>query len=144
MAFTPFIESDQPTMAAFNEKFSAAISAAIDGALDVGIKVEVGSYVGTGTYGSSNPTSLTFDFVPKLIILECNSNIKDIPYSVILIRDNPFVRNVIQTNSGALSTSTLRITWGENMVSWFSEFNAEYQMNSSQYGGLPYFYVAIG
>lgn len=108
------------------------------------VKIATGSYVGTGVYGSSNPTSLTFDFVPKLIILECNSDIASTPYSVILIRDNPFVRHVIQTNSGDLSDSTLRITWSENMVSWYNELNAEYQMNSSQYGGLPYFYVAIG
>lgn len=26
------------------------------------------SYVGTGTYGSSNPTTLTFDFVPEIVI----------------------------------------------------------------------------
>lgn len=32
-------------------------------------KIQVGSYVGTGTYGSSNPCSLTFDFVPKLLFV---------------------------------------------------------------------------
>ena len=31
--------------------------------------VQVLSYVGTGTYGSSNPNSLTFDFAPKLVII---------------------------------------------------------------------------
>ena len=30
-------------------------------------RVQVVSYVGTGTYGGSNPTSLTFDFAPKII-----------------------------------------------------------------------------
>lgn len=34
-----------------------------------GPKIQTGSYVGTGTYGSSNPCSLTFDFVPQLVIL---------------------------------------------------------------------------
>ena len=32
-------------------------------------KIQTGSYVGTGTYGASNPCSLTFDFVPKLILI---------------------------------------------------------------------------
>ena len=31
-------------------------------------KVATGSYTGTGTYGASNPCSLTFDFSPNLIL----------------------------------------------------------------------------
>ena len=31
-------------------------------------KIATGSYVGTGTYGASNPCSLTFDFSPNLIL----------------------------------------------------------------------------
>lgn len=36
--------------------------------LDSSVKIETGSYVGTGTYGSSNPNSLTFGFQPKMIM----------------------------------------------------------------------------
>ena len=32
-------------------------------------KIATGTYVGTGTCGVSNPTSLTFDFEPKLVII---------------------------------------------------------------------------
>ena len=32
-------------------------------------KIQTGSYTGTGTYGSSNPCSLTFDFVPTLVVM---------------------------------------------------------------------------
>jgi len=32
-----------------------------------GTKVEVGSYIGTGTYGASNPNKLTFSFEPKVV-----------------------------------------------------------------------------
>lgn len=32
-------------------------------------KIQTGSYVGTGTYGASNPCSLTFDFSPKFLIM---------------------------------------------------------------------------
>lgn len=31
------------------------------------VKIQTGSYVGTGTYGASNPCSLTFDFIPKIL-----------------------------------------------------------------------------
>lgn len=38
-------------------------------ALTVGAQIQTGSYVGTGTYGASNPCSLTFDFEPVLFVL---------------------------------------------------------------------------
>ena len=34
-----------------------------------GVKIETGSYVGTGTYGKSNPNNLTFGFAPKILIV---------------------------------------------------------------------------
>lgn len=34
-----------------------------------GVRIATGSYTGTGTYGASNPCSLTFPFVPRLIML---------------------------------------------------------------------------
>ncbi|MBO3280968.1 hypothetical protein [Intestinimonas butyriciproducens] len=34
-----------------------------------GVRIATGSYTGTGTYGANNPCSLTFPFVPKLIML---------------------------------------------------------------------------
>ena len=33
------------------------------------VRAQEMSYVGTGTYGNSNPTTLTFDFVPKMIFI---------------------------------------------------------------------------
>lgn len=41
-------------------------------------KIAVGSYVGTNTYGQANTNSLTFDFVPKLIIFWVNGSILEI------------------------------------------------------------------
>lgn len=42
----------------------------VGGALDKNARIEVISYTGTGTYGSSNPTELTFSFAPKLIFFD--------------------------------------------------------------------------
>lgn len=47
----------------------------INNALNGKAQIQTGSYVGTGTYGENNPCSLTFDFVPKLLIFfnkDCN------------------------------------------------------------------------
>lgn len=60
MAFTPFTEQDRPTMENFNEKFVSLFGA--------GVQISEISYTGTGTYGASNPTSITFDFAPDVVI----------------------------------------------------------------------------
>lgn len=66
MAFVPFVETDQPTMAAFNEKFQSAI----DSAVSIGLKLESGTYVGTGGYGTSKKNSLTFSRPVKLLFVQ--------------------------------------------------------------------------
>ena len=40
-----------------------------DIAIANGVKIATGSYTGTGTYGSANPCSLTFDFSPKVVYI---------------------------------------------------------------------------
>ena len=54
------------------DKIDSSVKAALDdiGVLQDGqVRIATGSYVGTGTYGSSNPCSLTFDFPPKVVIM---------------------------------------------------------------------------
>lgn len=55
MAFMPFTKDERPTMEAFNERFQQAI---LEGG-NLGVSVEVASYVGTATYGSGYPCSVT-------------------------------------------------------------------------------------
>ena len=59
MAFVPFTKDDQPTMEAFNEKFQQAI----DEAVSRGVKIEVGSYVGTGT----SSATITLGYKPDFL-----------------------------------------------------------------------------
>lgn len=61
MAFTPFTETDRPTMANFNSKFLEILSE--------DIKMETGSYTGTGTSGESNPTQITFQNRPDFLLI---------------------------------------------------------------------------
>lgn len=59
MAFTPFVETDRPSMANFNQKFLDAIQQATDDAVGEAPKIATGSYAGTG---AAHTISLTFDF----------------------------------------------------------------------------------
>ena len=100
-------------------------------------KVAIGTYTGTGTYGSSNKNSLTLGFAPKYMRIICaNAEEKMDAFkssSMAFIED---------TDS---KLSTLTPTWSDNGVSWYttstSSSAAKYQMNSS---GTVYYYVAIG
>ena len=47
----------------------AALQTAVSSLQSGRAKIEVGSYVGTGTYGASNPNSITFPFPPKMVII---------------------------------------------------------------------------
>ena len=110
-------------------------------------KVQTGSYVGTGTYGISNPTSLTFNFVPEfLMITPVNPKSGDVHYYVIngmigIYNNNSVIRldrstsNIINTISG----------WGTRTLSWYyheqaNDFDAYGQMNSSD---TTYYWIAI-
>ena len=139
MAFVPFTKDDQPTMAAFNEKFQQAI----DEAVSRGVKIEVGSYVGTGTYGSSNPNTLTFEFEPKLVFVRYGEN-GTTGYTTLCIfvptdltssfRMNGFsyIPNSTESNSYAKING--------KSLSWYAQ-NSPSQANVS---GKTYNYIAIG
>ena len=72
---TPFVGTDNFNMETFNNMISQINSGVNSEISDVlaqlgtKAKIQTGSYVGTGTYGASNPCSLTFDFVPKIVVI---------------------------------------------------------------------------
>lgn len=111
-------------------------------------RVQVVSYVGTGTYGESNPCSLTFDFVPKVAMMLYRSNGSNINNSAIYSRFFPlttlttsykdvyFAQLTANGNNGRMKISEDRKT-----VSWFNTYGAYYQENES---GMTYVVAAIG
>ena len=139
MAFTPFIESDQPTMAAFNEKFSEAISTAINGALDADIKVETGSYTGTGKYGKSNPNRLTFDFVPKLVIVSGQGNSSNTGAGFIYCWGSKKYTLIYASYGGAQTTCV--VSSADKTMNWYDTQLVDYQCNNSKF---VFNYIAIG
>lgn len=145
MAFVPFTKDEQPTMAAFNEKFEQAI----EQALADGTKIEVGSYVGTGTYGSSNKNSLTFSFDPKVVIIIGRGSygsqsifVRNAPWSI-GFRIDANIGSTAATEQGYsyIKTTSNLATWGSNRLSWYHTKNADAQENTS---GSTYYYAAIG
>lgn len=98
-------------------------------------RMQVVSYVGTGTYGENNPNSLTFLFKPKVIFLSggtipcvCFPGITSIYY--------------VDLNNITVTATMLNTTWYDetNRLSWYT--NApNYQLN---YSGSKYTTIAIG
>ncbi len=105
--------------------------------LDSSVEIETGSYVGTGTYGSSNPNSLTFGLEPKLVFVAWNEyglnpNLSGWAASFIAF---PGQRYANQNNNH------IEISFVERNLSWYSPQNAYAQCNNSSYA---YTYIAIG
>ena len=100
-----------------------------------GAKIATGSYTGTGTYGSSNPNSLTFDFDPKLVFI----SLKDQRPSVCAFAINGQT-TFSKTNADA-SSQTNRCSFSRNLFTWYNEIDADIQFNIFN---RTYCYVAIG
>lgn len=128
------------------------------GGIDTGIRAEAqessmmatGSYVGTGTYGENNPTILTFDFEPKLLLITHSSSTTINPFLGIFIKGRPYGIAFVGGDSvegfggyystmwGAVNLSA--VTFSDNSVS-ISHNESGRQFND---GALTYHYVAIG
>ena len=104
--------------------------------LDVGmLRVETGSYTGTGTHGQSNPNTLTLNGIPQLVFIFRRTTM---PAGTI----TPFKKDT----QGAVITldgdsfETLYLLWSENTVNYYSINSADNQLNGL---GVLYDYVAL-
>lgn len=99
-----------------------------------GVRIATGSYTGTGTYGASNPCSLTFQFSPKIVVLQVKHQYA---YTMIFVRPNIYVVPTYASGSGY----TNNVTWNDTGLSWYSTDKASEQFNNSD---TTYYYIAIG
>lgn len=113
------------------------------GQLGAKAQVATGSYTGTGTYGKSNPNSLTFDFEPKLLIVKRESESYSMEWMVAVYgQTQTSTFHATTSSSGAQCT----MTWSGRTVSWYANSNnyttadAPGQLNDA----AAYRYVAIG
>lgn len=103
-------------------------------------RVQVLSYVGTGTFGKSNACSLTFDFAPNRIFW------LGITDSSFVSHVNPakLSTNYSQTNAIGSTKSGQRytkISEDKKTIMWYQTASSYYQLNDK---GVDYAVVAIG
>ena len=90
--------------------------------------IKTGQYVGTGTYGESNPNSLSFEFEPKVLFL-------------VEISTKKLMISVRQSNGFIFLGKRKPFTWDKNKIQWFDSHYASEQFNSL---GKFYYYIVIG
>ena len=100
-------------------------------------RIAYGSYVGSGTYGESNPVSLSFDFCPLLVFITSNST-GGYPASPCILMRNI---NTAHPSSSDRESYRLSVSWSDNGVSWYGSNTAGQQEN---YNGRTYVYVVVG
>lgn len=117
-------------------------------------RIMTGTYPGNGTYGVSNKIKLSFDFEPKLVIVQPvdDNDDTDEPITLILVSPATIVAGYFSEG-----VTTHVATWSGNSVEWYikrwysvggtgttpSSTNGgpSFQLNAS---GKTYTYIAIG
>ena len=98
-------------------------------------QIATGSYVGTGTAGSSAPNTLNFIFTPKFGVVHRKSA-SDTVYAFVM-----FVKDVVASQSMAGDTGdTTTNIWNNNSLEWYAA-SAAAQMNSLN---TQYYYTFFG
>lgn len=97
-------------------------------------RIETGSYVGTGTYNSASPNTLTFGFVPQLVFIFMSPS----PRIAVAANGQSVFRNDSAETS---SIGYTNVKWDGNSMSWYNSANADAQLNKN---GETYHYIAIG
>ena len=130
----------------------------LQSAISSGAKIEVGSYTGSGKYGSSNPNTLTFGFEPKFfVVMKRSSSSSQMPnqssYSrqvcgqFYAIRNAELLGCTAQNPGNSGSTApVIQIEWMDSSIKWWlvvpsNSNNAADQFNESR---TTYDYIAIG
>lgn len=108
-------------------------------------RVQFGSYVGTGTYGVSNPNTLNLSFTPRFLLVMNGDKITGTgSYANFALFVYGVANGITVGSSSANYEIPLYATWNKNSVSWYnadSDYGSYAQMNGS---GTKYRYVAIG
>lgn len=106
-------------------------------------KIEIGSYIGTGTFLSSSPNTLTFPFTPIIwgVFRMVSTGGVDLSLPNIILWDNDYKNMNVSMYTRSDSTTTQFVTINGNSVSWYSSSSGEHQLNAK---GTTYHYFAIG
>ncbi len=114
------------------------------------VHIATGSYIGTGTYGSNNPNSLTFDFEPKLVMIygiKQGTELTNLLHVTGTIYAIP-TETLTTTYTRYFGFGTKNYTYGKKsddgkMIYWYSTNSSSDQRNESNQNA-QYYYLAIG
>lgn len=109
------------------------------------VQIATGSYTGTGTYGESNPNSLTFDGKPLLVIVRKRTT-GDVAIFYPFAYDSSYKLYACTDLSGTnlnpyQNTQYAKISG--NTMSWYSTKSESYQFNTTTPGYNEYDYIAF-
>lgn len=120
------------------------------------VRIATGSYTGTGTYGKSNPTSLTFDFPVKVLFITAYSQK---PYDIAEVGSYTGGSNEYTTGSFVETwpiTFTSGVGFGQSSYKygrksvdgktfeWYTSGGGDYAYYQANESGKIYRYIAIG
>ena len=127
---------------------AAALLAAIEAAGGGAAKIETGSYIGDGTFGSPPGKTLNFSFTPKMVLIMRKTGTMETSgaswhrWSMIVAL---YGVTEITVGSYAGGENILYLTWGEKSLQYYaygrSNLSAIDQLNNS---GAEYLYMALG
>ena len=109
-------------------------------------RVQVVSYVGTGTYGEDNPNSLTFDNLPEAIIFLGNVDSSGSVYNFIYTKEETRVLYPKIIPNGRNYVNGYGFGYGiygkrdGNTISWYSTQNQDCQANRN---GYTFYYLVL-
>lgn len=122
-------------------------------------KMETGSYIGTGTYGASNPNSLPFTFAPKVVFIFADKYYHNQGFyaegemAIYHWGNGSFYQTHIATNNYNETTSDgVVVSVSGNTMTWYHTKKSEPQMNEASnpsgsgtyHATIKYDYIAIG
>lgn len=110
------------------------------------VRIATGSYTGTGTHGSNNPNSLTFDFEPKIVFITngdrytvSHGNASYTSGSIVSLWPTSYT---IYCGFGETGGTYGKKSSDGKTLTWYNTYSdAKSQWNTS---GLVYRYIAIG
>lgn len=105
-----------------------SLIAALQTAVGGKAQIEVGTYVGTGTYGASNPNSITFSSTPKLVLLSAYPNANNNPNPVMFTEAGSYTLY----GYGGNGQATLTVSQWGSTIKWYS-IDANWQLNQKNF-----------
>ena len=112
-----------------NRKIDAALETIASAAAQANCQIIMGHYTGSGTYGSENKNTLSFQKTPVFLLVVGD-------YMMFAL--NPQNRTASLCAQGGNNYYGNILTWDNNSISWYNQSLAALQCNSN---GTTYYYI---